>query len=70
MERTTPLAELTSTLPEAEVPARPDIDERGVDRAQVRRMLALSPLQRIEWLEALVRDIVAIRERNEKPAVR
>jgi hypothetical protein len=43
----------------------PDIDENGVDRAQVRRMLDLSPEERLRAVEELVEAILEIRERNE-----
>ena len=54
----------------ADEPAAPDVDFRGVDRAQIRRMLALSPAERLEWLTSVVDDIVQIRRLNEKRAVR
>ena len=52
------------------VEAKPDIDVNGVDRVQVRRMLALSPPARLRWLEEIVADIVELRRLNEKHAVR
>jgi hypothetical protein len=48
----------------------PDIDERGVDRVQIRRMLELSPLERLRWLQEFVESIVEIRRLNEKRALR
>ena len=57
------------TLNEHE-PAPPDVDSNGVDRAQVRRMLALSPLERLRWLEGVVEDIVELRRLNEDNALR
>ena len=51
-------------------PAAADVDFRGVDRAQIRRMLAMSPVERLEWLASVVDDIVQIRRLNEKRAVR
>ena len=47
-----------------------DIDARGVDRAQIRRMLALSPLERVRWLDAIVGDILELRRLNEKRPAR
>ena len=49
---------------------RPDIDANGVDRAQVRRMLALSPRARLRWLEETMEDIAELRQLNEKHAIR
>jgi hypothetical protein len=54
--------------PESDAP--PDIDERGVDRAQIRRMLALTPIERLRWLEAIMRDVLELRALNDKPALR
>jgi hypothetical protein len=47
-----------------------DIDAQGVDRAQIRRMLALSPLERVRWLDAIVGDVLELRRLNEKRPVR
>jgi hypothetical protein len=49
---------------------RPDIDANGVDRAQVRHMLALSPVARLRWLEETMEDIAELRQLNEKHAIR
>jgi hypothetical protein len=43
----------------------PDIDWRGVDRAQIRRMLAMSPSERLAWLEAFLASVADIRAWNE-----
>ena len=43
---------------------RSDIDANGVDRAQIREMLALTPLQRIERVEQFVEDVLEIRDLN------
>jgi hypothetical protein len=48
----------------------PDVDANGVDRAQVRRMLALSPVARLRWLEETMEDIAELRQLNEKHAIR
>jgi nucleotide-binding universal stress UspA family protein len=47
-----------------------EVDRRGVDRAQIRRMLELSPLERLRWLEEFLASVVEIRRLNEKRAVR
>lgn len=39
-----------------------DIDDRGVDRSQIRRMLALPPLERLRWLEETMRGIFELRQ--------
>jgi hypothetical protein len=49
-----------------ESPAPPDIDENGVDRAQIREMLALSPAERLRRLEQVVSGILEIRRLNEE----
>jgi hypothetical protein len=48
-----------------DVPARPDIDENGVDRAQIRAMLALTPAERLRKAEAFIASVIEIRELNE-----
>jgi hypothetical protein len=55
--------ELPSEGPESG-PPRSDIDANGVDRAQIREMLALTPLQRIERVEQFVEDVLEIRDLN------
>jgi hypothetical protein len=44
----------------------PDIDENGVDRAQIRAMLALSPLERLRRLEEFVDSVAELRRLNER----
>jgi hypothetical protein len=41
-----------------------EIDENGVDRAQIRAMLALSPEERLKLVEEFVESVLEIRERN------
>ena len=41
-----------------------DVDADGVDRAQIRAMLALSPEERLRCVEELVESILEIRELN------
>jgi hypothetical protein len=48
----------------------PDVDEQGVDRAQIRRMLARSPSERLSWLEDFMASLAEIRAHNEKRQVR
>ena len=43
---------------------RSEIDENGVDRAQIRAMLALSPEERLKRVEEFVESVLEIRERN------
>ena len=50
--------------------ARPDIDENGVDRAQIREMLRLTPEERLRRVEAFVEAALEIRELNEPRPVR
>ena len=42
----------------------PEIDWRGVDLSQIRQMLELTPLQRIEWLDALMEGIYELQALN------
>jgi hypothetical protein len=46
-------------------PAEPDIDENGVDRAQIRAMLALSPEERLRKAQDFINAMIEIRELNE-----
>ena len=45
-------------------PAAPDIDENGVDRAQIRAMLALTPEQRLRKAEEFLNAALEIRNLN------
>ena len=50
--------------------ADPDIDEAGVDREQIRRMLRLSPRERLRWLEEFMSSVLEIRRLNAKRTLR
>jgi hypothetical protein len=39
-------------------------DELGVDRSQIRAMLALTPVERLRWLESFVESVLEIRALN------
>jgi len=41
-----------------------EVDENGVDRAQIRAMLDLTPEARLRKVEDFVRGLVEIRDRN------
>lgn len=43
------------------VPMEPDIDENGVDRAQIRRMLDLSPAERLATMTAFMASLIELR---------
>ena len=58
------------TRPDDATPAPPDIDANGVDRAQIRAMLALSPADRLRTVQEFVDAAQAIRERNGASPVR
>lgn len=47
------------------VPKAADVDANGVDRAQIRAMLALSPEERLRRVEEFVESAFRIRELNE-----
>ena len=48
----------------------PDIDENGVDRAQIRAMLALAPEERLRRVQEFVESALEIRELNETRPIR
>jgi hypothetical protein len=56
--------------PRDDTPAAPDIDENGVDRAQIRVMLALTPEERLRRIEEFVESALEIRELNASRALR
>ena len=56
--------------PEGPSPAAPDIDENGVDRAQIRAMLRLTPEERLRYVEEFVESALEIRELNAPRPVR
>jgi hypothetical protein len=51
-------------------PYEPEIDSNGVDRAQIRAMLALSPEERLRRVEDFVNAALDIRELNAPRQVR
>jgi hypothetical protein len=51
-------------------PPEPDIDENGVDRAQIREMLALTPSERLRRVQGFVEAALRIREANAQRSVR
>ena len=51
-------------------PAEPAIDEEGVDRAQIRAMLALPPEERLRRVQDFVESALELRELNAKGPVR
>jgi len=42
----------------------PDYSEDGVDLSLIRWFLSLTPLERLQFLEGRIKDILAIRELN------
>jgi hypothetical protein len=51
-------------------PVEPDVDDNGVDRAQIRAMLALEPEERLRRVEEFVEAALEIRELNAARPVR
>jgi hypothetical protein len=47
-------------------PPRPEYSEDGVDLSLIRWMLSLTPLERLEFLEDQIDNILEIRELNAK----
>jgi len=52
------------------VPRSPDIDQNGVDRAQIREMLDLTPAERMLVIQNLADSIAEIRRLNGQGSVR
>jgi hypothetical protein len=46
-------------------PCEPDIDENGVDLAQVRAMLDLTPAERLSQVARFTSALLAVRARND-----
>ena len=62
---------MTDVLAEPDpVPCEPDIDENGVDLAQIREMLDLTPAERLLVIENLADSIAQIRALNGSRPVR
>jgi len=59
-------------IPKAETPTHLDLaqDENGIDREQIRRMLDLSPAERLRRVQEFVESVLEIRQRNEKRSIR
>ena len=65
------LAPMRDTLAGSDpIPCEPDLDENGVDLAQIREMLDLTPAERMLVIENLADSIARIRKLNEPRAVR
>lgn len=52
------------------LPCEPDIDENGVDLAQIREMLDLTPVERLLVIQNLADSIAEIRALNDPRPVR
>jgi hypothetical protein len=48
----------------AAVPCEPDIDENGVDLAQVRQMLDLTPAERLTRMAEFMNSLLTVRALN------
>jgi hypothetical protein len=46
------------------------VDDKGVDREQIRAMLRLTPEERLRRVQEFVESVLEIRELNEKRALR
>jgi hypothetical protein len=60
----------TQSMDEDAPPVEPDVDATGVDRVQIRAMLALTPEERLRRVEEFVESVLEIRERNAGRPVR
>jgi hypothetical protein len=61
---------MADSLAVDEVPCEPDIDENGVDLAQIREMLDLTPAERMRVVENLADSLDRIRKLNGIRALR
>ena len=55
---------------EGSTPRTVDIDQSGVDRAQIRAMLDMSPEARLRKVEDFVQSVIEIQERNAERQIR
>jgi hypothetical protein len=53
--------------PSPSAPGEPDIDENGVDLAQIRAMLDRKPAERLSFMAQFMSSLLAIRARNGTP---
>jgi hypothetical protein len=53
-----------------ELPPEETSDELGVDRSQIRAMLALSPVERLELASQFAEGVLEIRARNDVRTIR
>jgi hypothetical protein len=60
----------TPSAADADGPAAPDVDANGVDRAQIRAMLALTPEERLRRVEEFLESALEIQALNAPRAVR
>jgi hypothetical protein len=51
-------------LDSLETPPRPDYSDDGVDLSLIRWMLALTPMERLQFVDERMEEIQRIRERN------
>lgn len=49
----------------AQIPREPDIDESGVDLAQIRQMLNLTPAERLSTIARFTGSLIALRSPDE-----
>jgi hypothetical protein len=56
---------MTDVLADGDLPCEPDIDENGVDLAQIREMLDLTPAERLRRIADFMSSLLAIRALNE-----
>jgi hypothetical protein len=57
------MSDVAEAAPE---PCEPDLDENGVDLAQIRAMLDLTPAERLTQVVSFAASLLAIRERNDR----
>jgi hypothetical protein len=58
------MSEVTAAAPD---PCEPDLDENGVDLAQIRAMLDLTPAERLSHVARFASALLEIRARNDRP---
>lgn len=54
------------SAPQSPEPVLPDVDEAGIDRAQIRAMLDLTPEERLLLAEEFLDSVLEIRRASER----
>ena len=58
---------MSDVAPAHPVPCEPDLDENGIDLAQIRAMLDLTPAERLSHVTRFASALLEVRVRNDGP---